>query len=204
MGIVEGMEAELDSGWKAAELGGELKEKGGERVAHVLGKVGKVQKRLVSAIHGRGMVLRSADKGGGVCVFSRGIEDVMRREHIKEEGVYMELEDWVQGRLGEPKTFRLQGGREVQSTLSFKVPGMGGPGGKGEWSRETSIDLVIRRIETFLTKVLPDKQVQVQGQEQGGMKKLGHLERRWLGDVCMGTMECEGRLEGTTGVGGRG
>ena len=57
-------------------------------MAQELGKVGKSHERLVNALHGRRMVLWASDKGGGICVFSQGIECiVMRREHVRDEAV---------------------------------------------------------------------------------------------------------------------
>ena len=87
-GVSEQPEQELEAWWQEARIGVEVREKGVWRLAQELGKVGRSHERLVNALHGRRMVVRASDKGGGICILSQGIECiVVRREHVKDEAV---------------------------------------------------------------------------------------------------------------------
>jgi len=67
--VSEQLEQELEAWWQEARRGVEVREKGGGRLAQELGKVGKSHERLVNALHGRRMVVRASDKGGGIYIF---------------------------------------------------------------------------------------------------------------------------------------
>jgi hypothetical protein len=155
--IAERLAEEMESAWEQEEVrkGEGVEERGAERFKGRMGTVDRTMKRFVSLLRKHKMVMREADKGGGVCLFPERLENVFRSAHIAHPGAYLKLEEWVLERLGEERFYRMRDGRNVRSTLSFRIPWETNDG-KGEWSEESYVGTMLSRLEYFLAHILPN------------------------------------------------